>query len=389
MDIKYYLKNDNKEVKFETDEIKDWEKIGFVFKRDKSYGPLYGFIPEGWTYKIVSNPNSPLECIIFYDQNGFKRAGLDIEHKRSGNDNLKYGVNKRFSVNRKLVGVEVVVFFGDFDNPLFIAGHVSISNKEKLAELEEKARKFGEEFYPNYEDVTAYWDNEPRKTVDLNEYIENLEKENEKESRRKFRDNQLSKGKEALSRAMSGEQHVIENMEEEGQQETITGIMMAKDMRPSREAWEKLGFTFKDIEGDNVLCQAVLPEGWILVPTNHPMWNEIYDDKDRLRGRMFYKSSFYDRSAHMSLISRYSVMEKPVGQKQQDGLIYFGNDEEILFEAGIVQGLYNFGLDNDARIQINAKEANLLAEARAYGLKNYPDFKNIDAYWDLEPNKTL
>ena len=64
-----------------------------------------------------------------------------------------------------------------------------------------------------------------------------------------------------LARAMSGETNVLENMEKEGQDLAVGKTMMAKDMYPSQEVWEQLGFTFRDIPGDDVLCKATLPEG--------------------------------------------------------------------------------------------------------------------------------
>ena len=68
-------------------------------------------------------------------------------------------------------------------------------------------------------------------------------------------------------------------MENEGQKRAVAGTMMAKQMDPSREEWEKLGFTFTDIPGDEVLCKATLPEGWRMEETDHSMWTNIIDQK--------------------------------------------------------------------------------------------------------------
>ena len=189
-----------------------------------------------------------------------------------------------------------------------------------------------------------------------------------------------------LFRAMSGESNVIEHMEAEGQQRAVNNTMVAKKMRPSRQDWEQLGFAFSDISGDDVLCKATLPEGWIIVPTDHSMWNDIIDQNGRKRGSMFYKSSFYDRDAHMDLNCRYGVRSDYIGDDYSTTEIYFGNDSEKLFVAGQVHR------------QKNATREEILAEydemdrlkamAKKFGDENYPDWKNVHAYWDDEKEKT-
>lgn len=184
----------------------------------------------------------------------------------------------------------------------------------------------------------------------------------------------------ALLRAMNGEKNVNEHMEAEGQQSAVKNIMMAKKMEPSIEYWEKLGFKFEDIPGDDVLYSATLPEGWSLKATDHSMWNEIFDEKGLKRGSMFYKASFYDRKAHMYLSPRYSIHTDYIGNGGSTREIYFGNEQEKLFVAGTVH------------ISENASEEEILAKydeqdkleklARQYAEENYPDYNNVNAYWE-------
>ena len=110
-----------------------------------------------------------------------------------------------------------------------------------------------------------------------------------------------------LIRALSGEQNVIENMEAEGQQEAIRRTLLARRMYPSQADWESLGFTFIDIPDDRVMYQAELPEGWSIEATSHQMHSNILDANGHKRGSMFYKASFYDRNASMSLERRYNI----------------------------------------------------------------------------------
>ena len=188
-----------------------------------------------------------------------------------------------------------------------------------------------------------------------------------------------------LIRAMNGEQNVIENMEKEGQERAVANCMMAKEMEPSKKEWEQLGFRFIDIPDDDVLCKAVLPEGWSIRPTDHSMWSDIYDNNNLKRGSMFYKSSFYDRKAHMSLMTRYRVHKEYIDEDYNKTEIYFGSDDEKLFVVGQV----NIS-DDDPRDVILEKydqQREMEEIARQYGDENYPDWRSVHAYW--EPTNDL
>ena len=183
-----------------------------------------------------------------------------------------------------------------------------------------------------------------------------------------------------LARAMSGETKVLENMEKEGQDLAIGQTMMAKDMYPSQEVWEQLGFTFRDIPGDDVLCKATLPEGWSIKATDHSMWNEIFDANGNLRGTMFYKAAFYDRSAHMSLNPRYRVHSEYIGEDSRTVEVYFGNAQEKIMVAGQVY-LKRCATPEEKK-EIWDKQNMLLEQATKFAQENYPDWQNVVAYWD-------
>jgi predicted metal-dependent phosphotriesterase family hydrolase len=101
------------------------------------------------------------------------------------------------------------------------------------------------------------------------------------------------------------------------------------------------------------------------------MWSDLLDEQGRKRAGVFYKAAFYDRSAHLSMNSRFSINS------------YAGTtDEEIRqcqveAEGGYVKvfGTYKRG-DYDELERIEA-------EAKAWLTENYPDWKNRSAYWDL------
>jgi hypothetical protein len=59
--------------------------------------------------------------------------------------------------------------------------------------------------------------------------------------------------------------------------------------------------------GDDLFLDVILPEGWKIRPTDHSMWNELRDHKDRTRATFFYKGAFYDRDAFINPERRYNM----------------------------------------------------------------------------------
>lgn len=188
-----------------------------------------------------------------------------------------------------------------------------------------------------------------------------------------------------MLRMLNGEVNVIEHMEAEGQREVVNNVMLARNMKPEKEEWEKLGFVFEDIPGDDLLCKAVLPAGWELVATDHPMWNDLIDEKGNQRGSMFYKAAFYDRDAFMRLERRYGI-----GTNYSDDLsireIYFGNQDEKLFVAGQIQITKND--TREERLEKYKQEEKLKRMAIKFGDEYYPDWQDSLAYWDNEKRLT-
>ena len=117
---------------------------------------------------------------------------------------------------------------------------------------------------------------------------------------------------------------------------------LPKDMRPSREAFEALGFKFEDI-GDDVLCQATLPEGWTL-KSDGGYWTYLIDEKGRERGSYFYKGAFYDRSGHMVLKQRFHISTQNIDPENWDSPIRItvvDFDGTVLFDAGQCEKEYS------------------------------------------------
>lgn len=75
-----------------------------------------------------------------------------------------------------------------------------------------------------------------------------------------------------------------------------------------RDILIKWGVQFgKTVENDRMFRYAVLPAGWSIKRTDHSMWSNLVDDRGVVRGNIFYKAAFYDRSANMKVAERYRI----------------------------------------------------------------------------------
>lgn len=98
----------------------------------------------------------------------------------------------------------------------------------------------------------------------------------------------------------------IERQEKAGQAALVASTDMPKEMSPSREAFEKVGFKFGD-DVDELFLKAELPPGWKRAGTEHSMHSDIVDEKGRRRVGVFYKAAFYDRRADAHMVQRYII----------------------------------------------------------------------------------
>ena len=170
---------------------------------------------------------------------------------------------------------------------------------------------------------------------------------------------------------------LVSNNEQKDNVKTIDGVVMPREMHPSRKDWEDLGFIFSDIPGDNVLCVATLPDGWSIKPTDQPMWSDVVDENGITRGDMFYRASTYDRDAHMKLWQRYGIRREIIGEETE---IYFGNADEKLFVAGRVTIDFNASKEEIEKQFDTINE--LIMAAQDFADENYPFWENVHAYWN-------
>ena len=159
-------------------------------------------------------------------------------------------------------------------------------------------------------------------------------------------------------------------------------IVTQNNIEYTKQQYEKMGITILD-EYDELFWNVILPDGWEVRATNHCMWNDLYDDKKRKRAEYFCKGSFYDRDAFVNFKTRYRAHVDHVADpgsayeiwKKSDFQRYVKDGENVIFttERMAVTGSYK---GDDEVMDILQKKLDKFME------ENYPDYKNINDYWD-------
>ena len=202
---------------------------------------------------------------------------------------------------------------------------------------------------------------------------------------------------DALLYAMEGKDPsaAIENQERRGQQSVVMNKRLPRKGRirsaeefDAREQYEKMGIEVLG-EYDDLFYDVKLPDGWEIKATSHSMWNELRDDKGRLRAKFFYKAAFYDRDAFIGFETRYTVNANHVAPYEDNYVEWRKSDlRGAVYDAGTViyetesvpapfddHGEYDFR--KDERIV-----SRLIKEAEQYCKKHFPDYQDVNAYWD-------
>lgn len=168
----------------------------------------------------------------------------------------------------------------------------------------------------------------------------------------------------------------IEAQEAKGQRDLVSNF----DRLPKKaeigghidlRLFERLGFTFgADI--DDVFVSVVPPAGWTMKATEHSMWSRLVDDKGRERGSVFYKAAFYDRSAHVTLRSRFIIASQHQGDypDYQWRCVVLDGETTVHEEPWV------------ARYEEIATQRQRCVD---YLKQHFPDWENVEAYWDDSP----
>ena len=153
-------------------------------------------------------------------------------------------------------------------------------------------------------------------------------------------------------------------------------------MEWTREQYKKMGIKVID-NHDDLFWNVQLPEGWEIKPTEHHMWNVLIDDKGRQRARFFYKAAFYDRDAFINFSTRFNLEVTHVADYNEDYDVWRKSDIQGMIKDGeiIIQTTRSVPAVEDYNDEDKIKKE-LWEELEAFMKDHYPDYKNINAYWD-------
>lgn len=187
-----------------------------------------------------------------------------------------------------------------------------------------------------------------------------------------------------LDAMVLGTSNAIEAQESVGQNEFVRSETLPTKMQryfggPDPKAvLEAAGVKFLGpVEGDDAFQYVELPPGWEKMPSEHPMWSHLLDDKGRERAAIFYKAAFYDRSSHLSLNCRYSVRQDFEEQRNngvavaqvRDGQAVIYSTEPVKLPKEHDQKFFELG-------ELSVKKATEWLKAK------FPEWENPGAYWD-------
>lgn len=108
----------------------------------------------------------------------------------------------------------------------------------------------------------------------------------------------------ATGMATGNADEFITHQEKAGQRQLVASQSLPTDTHGTDREFEALGFVFGEPDPrDPMFRPTTLPAGWSKRGSDHDMWSYVVDEHGRDRVSVFYKAAFYDRCAHMSLVS--------------------------------------------------------------------------------------
>lgn len=136
---------------------------------------------------------------------------------------------------------------------------------------------------------------------------------------------------------------------------------------------------------DDLFVEAELPEGWN-VKQSGDRNAVLLDEKDRERATMFIKLAFYDRYANIATKVRFVPEVRPVkGWDKKADSRWAG----VVLDAGtpIICTVETAGPepeigDREKWQKWTEKKKQLFGAAIAWLEEHYPDWRNVNAYWN-------
>lgn len=318
-----------------------WEKIGFEFNEIENNRTLYQTtLPKGW--RMQHSEIYPWIDIIDEHQN---IRGKMFYKKSYGEEKAHMSLHCKYQIHADYITNDYnnrIVYFGSDNEIIYIAGIIKKIHNPTKEQIQEETKEeerliaiatnWANINYPHWQQVDAYWN-----------------PTDQKQKRRTTK--------------------------------------MAKSMYPDQCVWESLGFEFKGISPDDITYETTLPTGWRLQHGKYSSWINIIDEFDNIRGKMFYKTSNCEKKAHMNLYRKYKISAAYLNGDYFTRTIFFGNDEEVLFVAGQITGMLS---TNEETIKkAHEEEERLIAIAINWANENYPNWQNVDAYWNPKTNHDI
>lgn len=167
-------------------------------------------------------------------------------------------------------------------------------------------------------------------------------------------------------------------MEYEERREIVT----QNNINYTRQQYEKMGITIID-ECDDLFWNVKLPEGWEIKATDHSMWNNLFNDKGRLRADFFYKAAFYDRAAFTNFSTRFHISADHTAPADSDYEVWKASDfqgtvkdqDKVIFSTECILATGDYLEDGKIKDK-------LLEQLEKFMKENYPDYTDINSYWD-------
>jgi len=188
---------------------------------------------------------------------------------------------------------------------------------------------------------------------------------------------------DAMARGGAGP--MIQAQEARGQQDAVNSDQLPTRglLGADRPVWEAMGIKIRDDlpTKDSLFTFVELPKGWKKVATDHSMWNNVVDNKGRVRASFFYKAAFYDRDANIHPVRRFTI-ERNYERKDTDDLIEMQvrDAKKAVFsvEAPMPKkdGRRDYSASEEVEKELRAKCAQWLVD------NGYPDYNSCTAYWD-------
>lgn len=174
--------------------------------------------------------------------------------------------------------------------------------------------------------------------------------------------------------------NAIYDQESQGQQQLNSSDQLPKKCNSPRgidikKQYELMGIeVLSDSDGNDLFLDVRMPEGWQKQSTDHSMWNNLIDDKGRIRGMYFYKAAFYDRDSFMNFKTRYSVDGDYSERGSTTYFVWDADKKERIFSTERLVEDYN---DKS----YFKKQDELQKRCKDFLKNNFPNHEDINAYW--------